>query len=357
MRIGIYDPYLDDLGGGEKYMMTGAAYLSRNHDVTVFWDNKEDLDKLKKRFSLNFDKLKIEKNIFSSKVGLLKRLTVTKNYDVIIFLTDGSVPFVSSKKLFLHVQQPLTGVSNSSWKNKLKLWRVTGIFYNSEFTKKFNQDIFGNVKSAVVYPPVEIIEKKGAKENIILHVGRFRVINVRSEDYKKQQLMVDIFKKLIDKGLKNWKFIIATSVNDENDRDFQKMLNSANGYPIEFLVNKTNKDLWDIYNKAKIYWHATGFGEDLKKHPEYAEHFGISTVEAMGAGAVPVVINAGGQREIVTDNENGFLWESLEELESKTKKLISDDAMFKKLSNNARKKAKDFSKEKFCEQISKLISG
>ena len=77
------------------------------------------------------------------------------------------------------------------------------------------------------------------------------------------------------------------SVNPDEEELFSQFRKSAEGFPIEFLVNKKNDELWGIYSKAKIYWHASGFGEDLEAHPEFAEHFGISTVEAMGAGAVP----------------------------------------------------------------------
>ncbi len=65
MRIGIYDPYLDDLGGGEKYMMTAAECLSQNHDVAVFWDDKKDFDKVIQRFSLDLKKVEVMNNILS----------------------------------------------------------------------------------------------------------------------------------------------------------------------------------------------------------------------------------------------------------------------------------------------------
>ena len=355
MRIGIYDPYLDDLGGGEKYMMTAAEYLSQNHDVTVFWDNKDDLDKLRERFSLNLGRAKIAKNIFSPSISLAERLVVTRNFDALLILIDGSIPFVSSRKLFLHIQQPLGGIKSISWKSKLKLSRVSGIFYNSKFTKAFNDRIFTNVTSTVIYPPVDILIKNLVKENLILHVGRFRVVSVRNEDYKKQFVMIDAFKKMVDEGLKSWKFILATSINDENDPKFKEMIKSTKGYPIELLVNKNNAELWETYNKAKIYWHASGYGEDIEKHPEYAEHFGISTVEAMGAGAVPVVINAGGQKEIVTNKISGFLWNDLDELINETKMLINDGELWKKMSAGAKIRAKDFSVGKFGTELEKMI--
>ncbi len=59
MKIGIYDPYLDDLGGGEKYMMTIASCLSKDHDVSIFWDSKKDLEELVERFSLDISNLKL----------------------------------------------------------------------------------------------------------------------------------------------------------------------------------------------------------------------------------------------------------------------------------------------------------
>jgi glycosyltransferase involved in cell wall biosynthesis len=355
MRIGIYDPYLDDVGGGEKYMLTIADCLSKHHQVDIFWGNVDDFEAVKKRFALDLAGAVLKKNIFSRNVGSLQRVWETRKYDVLIVLSDGSIPLVLSKKLFLHVQQPLDEVGFSSLKSKLKLSRVNAIFYNSEFTKSFNDVFIKGVKTEIIYPPVYIVPVDTQKQNIIMHVGRFRVANVKNEDYKKQRIMVDAFKQMVKKGLKNWKFVVATSIQNEKDVQFNSMLEAAEGFPIEFLINKSNDQLWESYHKAKIYWHASGFGEDLDKHPEYAEHFGISTVEAMGAGAVPVVINAGGQKEIVHDGENGFLWNTLEELEEKTKQLINDESLLKKMSERAKVRAQNFSKEKFCEDITKLI--
>ncbi len=194
------------------------------------------------------------------------------------------------------------------------------------------------------------------KEKHILHVGRFRVGNLPTDDYKKQGFMVETFKKMIDAGLKDWKFNLAASVRKEDEEQFDLLRKAAKGYPIVFHVNKTNKELFSLYNAAMIYWHASGYGEDLEKHPELAEHFGISTVEAMGAGAVPVVINCGGQKEIVTDGENGLLWNTQEELMQQTKRLIHDEKMVQTLSHKAMIRAKDFSIDKFCEAANNLIA-
>ena len=362
MKIGIFDPYLDDLGGGEKYMMKIAQCLSSDHDVSVFWDKKEDLEGLKKRFLLDLSKIKLTKNIFSKKTGLINRLIESKRYDIIILLSDGSIPFLLSKKTFIHIQQPLPQ-DNLSIKTKLKIARINKFFCNSNYTKSYIDKSLG-VDSAVLYPPVELKPKKTKKENIIFHVGRFRVkdvVTMRDKlltgigDYKKQEFMIETFKKMIRQGLKNWKFVLAVGVKHENKEEFEKLRKNAKGLPIEFFLNKNNDELWDLYSMSKIYWHASGFGEDLEKHPEYAEHFGISTVEAMGAGAVPVVINAGGQKEIVNDGGNGFLWNNLDDLMEKTQLLMSDEKLWFKMSQQAIKRAKDFAGDKFCEDLHKIL--
>ena len=167
--------------------------------------------------------------------------------------------------------------------------------------------------------------------------------------------MVEEFKKMVKKGLREWKFVVVSGVQDAHKREFDKLKTMAAGYRIEFLVNKSNNELWDIYSIAKIYWHASGYGEDLEKHPEAAEHFGISTVEAMGAGAVPIVFNAGGQKEIVGDNINGFLWNTLSELEEKTLLLTAENKILETMSKEGIKRAKDFAGDRFCDEIKRMI--
>lgn len=353
MRIGIFDPYLDDLGGGEKYMMTIAECLSKDNLVTVFWDRQEDLRKVAERFSLDISRIKLKRNIFSPQYPFLKRCLDSLSYDAIVVLSDGSIPFVLSKKLFIHFQQPFPSVS-LSLKTIFKKIRVASFFCNSYFTKSFVDKEF-KIDSKVLYPPVNTKIKGINKENIILHVGRFRVINVRSNDYKKQETMIDTFRKMVDEGIKDWKLVLAVGLRDDDKFKFADLQKKAKGYPIEFLINLNNDKLGNVYSKAKIYWHATGYGEDLQKYPEKAEHFGISTAEAMGAGAVPVVINAGGQREIVEDGKSGYLWDNLKDFAVKTNNLIKDEKLLKRISIAAIKRSEIFSGDRFCNDLKNII--
>ncbi len=354
MRVGIFDPYLDTLGGGEKYMLTAASCLAMDHEVFVLWDKDLNiLKKAEKRFSLDLKKVKLSENFFKYE-SFLKRFNLSKKYDAILFLSDGSIPFVKSK-LFIHLQFPIEWVEKSgAWQN-VKLKRIHKVICNSNFTKDFVDKKLGT-KSIVVYPPSSVYfnDSKIKKENIILTVGRFGLLP-NGGYFKKQDFMINTFKEMIDKGLKNWKLVIVVSYIEKYKEELEKLKKTAKNYPIEFIENSSFDNLSKIYQKAKIYWHASGFNEDLKKNPERAEHFGISTVEAMSSKAVPVVINAGGQKEIVDNKENGFLWDTKDELIKKTLEIIKDDDLRIKMSAKASKKAKEFSNEIFCENIRKIF--
>jgi glycosyltransferase involved in cell wall biosynthesis len=108
----------------------------------------------------------------------------------------------------------------------------------------------------------------------------------------------------------------------------------------------------ELYGKSSIYWHAAGFNEE---DPAKMEHFGITTVEAMAGGCVPVVINKGGQVEIVDEGVNGFRWDDLSSLENKTLDLVNNKELLQKMSKKAIEKSKIFSKEKFAENLENLI--
>ncbi len=354
VKIGIFDPYLDTLGGGEKYMLTSASCLSKNNDVSVFWDTNI-LNLAEKRFSIDVKNIKLAKNIFSPNVPLWERIMESMKYDAIFYLSDGSIPVIFPKKLFLHFQFPVEWINPKSIPNKLKIQHVNKIICNSQFTKSYIDNSFG-VKSEVIYPPGsgEYNIQKEKKENIILSVGRLGILSDGST-FKKQEFMIETFKKLVDKGLKGWKLILVISFRKDQEKDLENLKKMLGKYPILIEENVESTKLITLYSKSKIYWHAAGFGEDLQKHPELAEHFGIATVQAMEQGSVPVVINSGGQKEIITEDVNGFLWETQDEFIDKTEKVIKSEKLFTKISENAILKAKDFSVEIFCNKINKIF--
>ncbi|MBI2443373.1 MAG: glycosyltransferase family 4 protein [Candidatus Levybacteria bacterium] len=350
MKIGLYDPYLDTLGGGERYIFTIASCLQDSHHVMLFWDDKSILDQAKKRFNIRMDNVQLAGNIFSRKVSLLEKLRVSSSFDVIFYISDGSVPSLLSKKVIPIVQFPLKVMSMNSFMTQLKLQNTTTIICYSKFIQEFLKKQF--IKPVtVLYPAVDPNPLSLPRENIVLSVGRF----TQGNNTKKQDFLIDFFNthKLHFRG---WKLVLIGSVLPE-DRDYLKTLRKRveKNKGIEILENLSYASLVRYYARAKIYLHATGFGEDLTVHPERAEHFGISVVEAMSAGCVPIVFGAGGPAEIVGDSVNGFHFHDTNELFHKIKSLMNDAWLWQKFSDASKKRAGDFSYDSFCKKLQTLL--
>jgi glycosyltransferase involved in cell wall biosynthesis len=121
------------------------------------------------------------------------------------------------------------------------------------------------------------------------------------------------------------------------------------------LANVERGLLDDLYGRAKIFWHAAGYGE-REERPELAEHFGTVTVEAMAAGCVPVVVDKGGQSEIVRHGVDGFLWRTLDELALYTTLLARDEALRARLARAARERAAAFGRKQFVDGFTGLLA-
>lgn len=357
MKIAIYSPYLDTLGGGERYMLTIAEYFSQSHDVDVLLDThliqmeKFALkDKLSNRFNLNLQSVNLVPAPIGKNSTFLARYFFLREYDLLISLTDGSIFYSSAKRSILHVQTPLSNnnLKETLW-GRIKLSSWSKLIYNSYFTKS-HAEKYWPITSQVIYPPVDVAGIKPlVKRKYILNVGRF--FGYLKE--KKHEVMIKAFKELVDsKHLSNWKLIIVGSAGEGDEEYVDGLKELANGYPIEILTNLAYEKLVILYGEASIYWHAMGYGET---DPIKMEHFGITTVEAMAGGTVPIVIKKGGQVEIVKDAISGFLWEEVIELQRLTLKVATDREMIQKMSKKARKESKNYSKEIFCKRLDQVL--
>ena len=104
---------------------------------------------------------------------------------------------------------------------------------------------------------------------------------------------------MVDIGLVGWKLILA-GASDVGRTDFvERLIKSAEGYDIDILENATFNEIKNLYSTAKIFWSSAGYKIDQLKNPEKLEHFGMTVVEAMSSGVVPIIFDGGGHREII----------------------------------------------------------
>lgn len=313
----IVSPYFAQLGGGERYMLSVARVLSElGYELTFAWDKKQEIQDLCKLLDIKIGNISLDpviKSLYFSS-NPLKMYFATQKYDLVVYLSDGSLPLLGAKKNFVHMQVPFHDVGGRSFKNTLKKHFLDAVIVNSKFTKSIVDHEYG-INSQVVYPPVDIVPQKIKKEQIVLSVGRFE----QSLNIKKHDIMINAFRELSPQ-LPDWRLILVGGSNDPSWIDALK--EQAKGLPIELLVNSSHVDLHNLYSRATIYWHAAGYGVDETKNPELVEHFGITTAEAIGYGCVPLVIPSGGQREIVADE--ALHWQEIPELIKKTVEIATN---------------------------------
>lgn len=354
MKIVFYSPYIPEhFGGGEKYFFDVALTYAQKHQVFIALPartKKETLEKIKADYQTflhrDLNKIKFIISPFGSNNQRLKKIFWTAKFDVVFFVTDGSAFFSLAKKSIMHIQVPLTIKKKTFWE-KCKFRTFSVINSNSQFTKKVVEKYWGIKVNLVCQPGIDtniFHQEKYQKEKIILNVGRF----FDQLHCKNQLVLVEFFRYLVTKfpqETKGWRLVLIGNVESESYVNQVRIL--ADGLPIDIITDADFNTLRSFYQKAAIYWHATGFYDDPLQHPERMEHFGISTVEAMSAGCVPVVIAKGGQLEILGNELKHLSWLTQTECVRKTLRLIRSPDLLKSTALAAVQRAEKFNLQSF----------
>ncbi|GHU12800.1 hypothetical protein FACS1894161_1780 [Spirochaetia bacterium] len=243
---------------------------------------------------------------------------------------------------------------------KFFLYILEKIFYprsysyylcNSKFTEYYFKQNWPEIpteKIKVLYPPVKLFSY-----NPLIKKKRQIVTCSRFNPEKKVGFLLDIFNKHFQND--DCRLVLAGSLSDENNEPYYNQLKALNYENVEFFINPDREKLNALFNESLVFWHAKGYGEEK---PGLFEHFGMTTVEAMSAGLIPVVINKGGQSEIVDHEINGFKWDTPEELVSYTRKALALSCEeTKRISENAVEKSKMFGLDNFEKEFLSIVSG
>ncbi|MEZ5266198.1 MAG: glycosyltransferase family 4 protein [Acidimicrobiales bacterium] len=224
---------------------------------------------------------------------------------------------------------------------------------NSAFTAGWVQRLWA-LETPVLNPPVRA-QTPAEKEPIILHVGRF--FAPEAGHSKRQLELVEAFGALVRSGaVDGWTLHLVGGCDDEGRPYLERVHSAIGGLPVELHPNAGGDELRSLYGRVSIYWHATGLGEDPDAHPERMEHFGIATVEAMSAGAVPVVIGVAGQLEVLDDGVEGYHFATLEELAARTAELVGDPERRARMGTAARQRAEQYGERAFAAKLAALVA-
>jgi glycosyltransferase involved in cell wall biosynthesis len=337
-------------GGGLPYVLAIAAALAEEGEVRVRFPAALQTDLAKRLFPISLDGLRLEHDPRRSTLArevadVLAGLGLRR---VVVQATE--VPRLRGlRNAHLVCEFPFQRRLGPGSRLRLSLFR--SVVANSAYTARWIERRWGR-PARVLHPPVFPIPPL-AKRPWIVAVGRF----AGGGRSKRQLEMVEVFRGLVERGLiergDGWELhLIGMGQDPESVR---RVVEAARELPVVIHLDAPRRELEEVCGAASVFWHFTGALEDPEAVPERMEHFGIATVEAMSAGAVPVVVARGGQPEIVEEG-SGLLWETFEECAEQTWRLCHDELLRIRLCEAARRRAADFAFPAFAARARELFA-
>jgi glycosyltransferase involved in cell wall biosynthesis len=360
VKVGFYSPSLPVAGGGEKYLLTIVEEAARRpqDDVILMSPSRPRPD--------DWHRIGISVAPESFTWRRTRDSTVmagTRSLDLFVCMrpmlpfshADRSVALVQfpqrdllSKQRSSSIRGLARAVRNAILHSAVSSYQLVVCY--SEFARRYTEAYLGRPDAVVIYPPVNAAVGTSRKEPMLLGVARFF-------EMKRQDVLIDAFRRMRRRLPKDspWTLHLAGGLGDDTaSRKYMTDLRRlARGLPVVFHPNVPLAELRGLYQRAAVFWHAAGVGSEYI--PVRQEHFGITTVEAMNHGCVPVVIALGGQLEIVADGVNGLLWRSADELVTSTLELISSAARRETLARAAATGGERFMVDHFRQQVRDLI--
>ncbi|MCV0399542.1 MAG: glycosyltransferase family 4 protein [Nitrosarchaeum sp.] len=355
MNIGIIHGFVGGGGGTEKTLLAILEALEdTNHKVTLYTFSKP-------KFS--FKKITVNSILPISipAFGLYQRLMESKlvekakHEDLLIQASGGfTVPMNTKQKLVVYCHSDF---SSELEKTITKYKGVWGKYYNLYYERlkkslekinqenvilisnsKYVQDLIEKTygkKSLLLYPPLDLSEfnENKSKKNSLITVSRFSA-------EKNLEFVIDVLKNIsIDSVIiGNTKTKSNELYYDLLESKIKKEVSSSN---IILLKNISRQELLNHLLESKVYFHAS------------PETFGLTIVESISAGCVPVVPNNSAHLETVPFPQLRYEPNNMSDAQEKIREAISGN--FDDLIISLKKSIQKYNKEQFKKSFVSIV--
>lgn len=375
-RIGIVHPEIMLKGGSEAVCLQIIEAIKNDYEITLITNRKIDLGELNRFYNLNlsgkdfrvklfflpFALLNLLSQRFNKwKWALLQKFAQKGNYDLLVstfneadlgkrgiqyihfpvkmyerFITkdEGNDYFQKRKSLFWKVYY---GIYNR-WllpdEGQIKQNRT---ICNSQFTRTVFEKTY-KAAGEVAYPPTRDFSSFrlpwDERENGFVCIGRISPIKniIRN---------LEIIKRVRKIGFDVHLHIIGPTGDSRYAKRIKEYCKKSN-----FLIYE-----------GKLSYHSLGKMMGQHKYLLHGfdfEHFGIVVAEAISAGCIPFVPDSGGQIEIV-DSLPSLCYGNVEDAVNKISSVLQNESFQKEISERLRKNIVNFSREKFSQDIRRII--
>jgi alpha-1,2-mannosyltransferase len=370
LRIGVFHPSLQNFGGGEFVALVVVNSLAKNgQNVELLTTKKIRQDEVKgmmgeqiassvkmifqPSYTIPGDSFDLVPTIFHSMAFKSKCDILVDTYSNCIFpWTDICYihfPFLNRhdySKVFPYLKRGrvrvrnLVGLPYLLYAKKIQNYKNKLIIANSQFTaNSIKEFIDADVK--VIYPPVlsnsfkqsSFNESNSRREDLVVTVSRIS---------KDKELSARALPNIAKQTEKKARFVIIGHLHDQ--KVYEELVRSVKKLGlsdrVNIMPNASKKEIEDVLKRAKIYLHTT-----------FGEHFGISIVEAMASGCIPITHNSGGMTEFVPDR---YRYENLQD--AATKINLAIDEWNPRVAGDMIRIAQQFSEDNFSENFTEAFS-
>lgn len=357
----VYTPYNLGIGGGERYTLSIVAELAKDHNVIL----ATAIPCSRTRVSFAMSDLGIE----LTDEMIINVATIDEvaqgGCDLMVVIGNEAIPPVTmfGKRNIYHCQFPFPGHHEDRWQS-VRLNNIDAVIVNSEFTR-FHlelcyQRLGVDIPLHITYAPVKYMK---ITNNLAAETSPLSVVSVGRFDPdghgKRQDVAIEVLKKVHhfnpDVQLK---LVGGLDGSPRRSAYVETLMNQAKSQslPVEFRTNASRSELEEALAASHIYFHACGFGADLAGMPEKQEHFGISVVEGMMIGLIPIVFDGGGPAEITRAAGVGFRYRSIEEAADAVQTVAAMPPQERELlGSKAKEFARRFTDERFQSRVRKVV--
>src|SRR6266567_1403861 len=364
MKVLLIHPRLSVKGGGERVAIHSILAATRaGHEVSLLSEEFDEasfadfygrpglFDKVDRFYYPAF------KPILGPRFLLYQRLVyhwlrirkaLSRDcFDIVLSTKDiGYVPSINAPVIqycyfpeyFSHLQTGPSPVwrlyyrpASAYYRNRVR--RVGILLSVSDVTRGFVAKKWER-ESKTVYPPCPVeafseLSKVQPRENLVVTIGRI-------VPEKRFHLFVELARLVPET-----RFVAIGSLSEDSSAYYERLTRTA-PENVSFVLSPLRK-VKNILGRAMAYVHCAE-----------NEHFGITIVEAMAAGCVPIVHDSGGPREIVTIDV-GFRWSDLSTAARQITTLSENDHLRRRFSAASSARAKRFRPEAFESEIARVL--
>jgi alpha-1,2-mannosyltransferase len=364
MRILVIHPRMSVFGGGERVVVHSIITALNNGHEVLLVSEKFDIPAFEDFFACEglfkqvhmisypgfrpvAEKAVLYQRLLYHQCRVRSVLPRAGEFDLILstqdvaYLPPAKVPIIQYcyfPEYFVHLE---SSPSSPFWKMyyrpatlfyRGRVSRVDCLISTSNFTRGFVREKWKR-ESTTLYPPCPIDLYKNLespKEDLVVTIGR-----VVPE--KRMDLFLEMARRV-----PNVRFAVIGSVAPNQEPYFRHLREIA-PKNASFVLSPLRK-VRDVLARSKAYVHCAR-----------NEHFGITIVEAMAAGCVPIVHDSGGPREIVTDDV-GFKWTMVEDAARLISEVVAHDVLRMKMSRAAVSRAEQFGPEAFQAGLREILA-